>query len=214
MQIGIIGAGDVAISLGEGLVRAGHKVMIGAPGGDRYLPKEWHKKHDLHRQVGSTTEAAKFGETCILAIAWHGADDILAQIRPELAGKVVVDVTNPVVFHDDEPPELVLGHSISGGELVQQSLPDSHVVKTLNYVSCRNMVFPKFKQGEPVMFVCGNNQSAKNTAGNLLLDIGWKDLVDIGGIEQSRLLEPLSLLWIEYGVTRDTWGHAFSMLKQ
>ena len=214
MQIGIIGAGDVALSLAEGWVKAGHKVMIGSRNTEKKPLKDWRKKHDMHRFVGSTTEAAKFGEVCVLAIAWHGADDVLAQIRPEMAGKVVIDVTNPLVFYDDEPPALTIGHTISGGELVQQSLPDSHVVKTLNFISYRNMVHPKYKQGEPVMFVCGNNQSAKNTAGNLLLDIGWKDLIDLGGIEKSRLLEPLSLLWIEYGVNRDTWDHAFAVLKQ
>lgn len=212
MQIGIIGSGDVALTLGEGLVRAGNKVMIGTRNADKKELKGWRKKNDKHRSVGSTTEAAHFSEVCILAIAWHATEDVLAQIRPELAGKVVIDVTNPILFRDDGPPVLSIGHTISGGEMIQQSLPDSHVVKTLNFISYRNMVQPKFKNYDPVMFVCGNNQSAKYSAGQLLLDIGWVDIIDIGGIEKSRLLEPLSLLWIEYGIAKDTWEHAFAVL--
>lgn len=214
MKIGIIGAGDVALALGEGLVNAGHKVMIGTRNAEKKELKKWRKKNDKHRSVGSTTEAASYGELGILAIAWHATEDVLAQIRPQLAGKVVVDVTNPIIFSDYDPPVLSVGHTISGGEIVQQSLPDSHVVKTLNFISYRNMVRPKYKSGQPVMFACGNNQSAKNTTGKLLLDLGWEDLVDLGGIEKSRLLEPLSLLWIEYGVIRDTWDHAIAILQK
>jgi 8-hydroxy-5-deazaflavin:NADPH oxidoreductase len=213
MQIGIIGSGDVAQNLGEGLVKAGHKVMLGTRNPEKRQLKHWRKKKDHHRSVGSTTEAANFGEVCVLAVAWHATEDVLAQIRPELAGKVVIDVTNPLIFQEDGPPVLSVGHTISGGEIVQQSLPDSHVVKSLNFISFRNMAKPHFKSGIPIMFVCGNNQSAKNTCGQLLLDLGWSDLMDLGGIEKSRLLEPLSLLWIEYGVNRVTWSHAFAVLR-
>ena len=96
---------------------------------------------------------------------------------------------------------------------MQQSLPDSHVVKTLNIVNHQNMIQPKFKKGDPIMFVCGNNKSAVNHTSELLQELGWKDIVDLGGIEKSRLLEPLCLLWVEYGIARDTWKHAFSVLQ-
>ena len=74
------------------------------------------------------------------------------------------------------------------------------------------MAFPKYSEGLPIMFVCGNNQSAKLSTHDLLVDLGWQDTLDIGGIEKSRLLEPLCLLWVEYGVARNTWDHAFSVL--
>jgi len=212
MNIGIIGSGDVARSLGEGLVAAGHEVMIGTRDTKRKELKSWHKKNAKHKSLGSTTQAASFAEVAILATAWHATEDVLAQIRPELAGKVVIDVTNPLQFNDDEAPELTLGHSMSGGEIVQHSLPDSHIVKTLNIINHAHMVQPKYKSGTPTMFICGNNQSAKAHTVEMLADFGWKDIVDIGGIEKSRLLEPLCLLWIEYGVSRGTWDHAFSVL--
>ncbi len=214
MKIGIIGSSDVAQSLGKGLVAAGHSVMLGTRDQDKKELAAWHKKGSKKALLGSTTEAANYGEIAFLAIAWHAAEDVLAQVRPELAGKIVIDVTNPIIFHDDEPPTLVVGHTISGGEIVQQSLPDSHVVKSLNFISHTNMVQPRYKEGMPIMFVCGNNESAKLHVRDLLVELGWQDVLDIGGIEKSRLLESLCLLWVEYGVARDTWNHAFAVLMK
>lgn len=214
MKIGIIGSGDVAQSLGNGLVKAGHSVMLGTRDENKSELVSWRKKNDSHKMLGSTTDAANFGEIVIIAIVWHAAEDVLAQIRPQLSGKVVIDVTNPIVFNEGEAPTLSIGHSISAGEIVQASLPDSHIVKTLNTISHKHMAFPKFEEGLPIMFVCGNNKSAKLTTHELLVDLGWQDSLDIGGIEKSRILEPLSLLWLEYGVARNTFDHAFSVLMK
>lgn len=211
MKIGIIGSGDVAQSLGKGLLELGHSVMLGTRDQNKKELAMWRKKANKGASLGTTTEAAHYAEIAILAVAWHAAEDILAQIRPELAGKIVIDVTNPLLFHDDEPPTLTVGHTISGGEIVQQSLPDSHIVKTLNIISHNHMVKPQYKEALPIMFVCGNNESAKLHTRDLLAELGWHDMIDIGDIEKSRLLEPLALLWIEYGVKRDTWDHAFAV---
>lgn len=214
MNIGIVGSGDVAQSLGSGFLAAGHSVMLGSREIDKKSLAGWSGKKNKKALLGSTTEAANFGEVVVLAVAWHAADDVLTIVRPELAGKVVIDVTNPLQFNDDEAPSLTIGHTISGGEVVQQSLPDSHVVKTLNIINHANMVQPQYKEGVPIMFVCGNNDSAKEQVRELLVDIGWKDILNLGGIEKSRLLEPLCLLWVEYGALRETWSHAFSVLEK
>ena len=212
MKIGIIGSGEVAQSLGNGLVKAGHSVMLGTRDTEKEPLGAWRKKSDKKRSLGSTTEAAAYGEMVILAVVWHAAEDILAQVRPELAGKVVIDVTNPLIFTEGEAPTLSVGHTMSAGEIVQASLPDSHVIKTLNFISHKHMTFPKYEEGLPIMFVCGNNASAKKATRDLLADLGWEDMLDIGSIEKSRILEPLCLLWLEYGVARNTWDHAFSVL--
>ncbi len=213
MKIGIIGSGEVAQSLGKGLISLGHSVMLGTRDTNKKELEWWKKKAHKNASLGSTTEAAYYGEMAFLAVSWHAAEDILAQVRPSLASKIVIDVTNPIKFHDEDAPELVVGYSMSAGEIVQQSLPDSHVVKTLNFISHENMVNPQYKQGSPVMFLCGNNESAKSHTNKLLKECGWLDIVDLGGIEKSRLLEPLSLLWIEYGVAHNTWQHAFSVIR-
>lgn len=214
MKIGIIGSGDVAQSLAKGLLACGHTVMLGTRD-TKKKDLDWAKKHHSKRaSIGSFAEAADYGEMAILAVAWHAAENVLAIVRPELSGKIVIDLTNPLVFHENDPPELSIGHDISAGELVQQTLADSHVVKTLNIINHRKMVKPKFEQGTPVMFLCGNNDSAKTHVQSLLSELGWQDIVDIGGIEKSRLLEPLCLLWVEYGAVRNTWDHGFSVLTK
>lgn len=214
MNIGIIGSGVVAQSLGKGLVANGHTVMLGTRDPNKEELKAWCKNTGKHGLVGNTTEVANYGELVILAVAWHAAEDILQKVRPELVGKVVIDVTNPLVFHEDQAPELSVGHDMSGGEVVQKSLPDSHVVKTLNIINHANMAQPKYKQGTPIMFLAGNNESAKKHVNDLLQELGWQDVVDLGGIEKSRLLEPLCLLWVEYGLSHNTWDHAFAVLKK
>jgi predicted dinucleotide-binding enzyme len=214
MKIGIIGSGEVAQSLGKGLVANGHHVMLGSRNPDKKELAAWQKHAKDKGSTGTTTQAASYGELVILATAWHATEDILQQIRPELAAKIVIDVTNPLVFNDGQAPTLSYGYNMSGGEVVQQSLPDSHVVKTLNIISHQHMVNPDYKEGIPTMFLCGNNDSAKKQVIDLLHEIGWKDLIDLGDITKSRLLEPLCLLWIEYGVTRNTWDHSFSVLTQ
>ena len=214
MKIGIVGSGEVAQSLGDGLVAAGHDVMLGTREPTRKTLKKWQKKHAKQKYIGTTTEAASFGDSAFIATAWHATEDILAQVRPELAGKIVIDVTNPLIFAEDGTPSLSVGHTMSGGEIVQHSLPDSHVVKTLNIINHAHMAQPKYKTGLPTMFVCGNNESAKNHTAQLLEELGWEDIVDLGPLEKSRLLEPLCLLWIEYGASRDTWDHAVSILQK
>ena len=214
MKIAIFGSGDVGAALARGLVDSGHSVMIGTRNTDKEELK-WTKKYPKEQlSTGSYTAAAAYGSLAILAVAWHAAENLLSVIRPELAGKVVIDVTNPLVFLEDGSPQLALGFSMSAGEIVQQMLADSHVVKTLNTVNYRHMVKPSFKNGTPTMFLCGNNPSAKKQVSELLGDLGWKDVADIGDIEKARLLEPLALLWVEYGASHDTWDHAFAILKK
>lgn len=211
MKIAVIGSGDVGQALAKGLVACGHSVIIGTRDTSKKDLK-WTKKHKARLKVGSFAEAADFGEIAILAVAWHAAENVLSIIRPELSGKIVIDVTNPLIFNEGEAPELAIGHDMSAGEMVQQSLADSHVVKTLNTISYKHMVNPKFKSGTPTMFMCGNNESAKAHVRSLLSELGWSDVQDIGPIEKSRLLEPLCLLWIEYGALNDTWDHAISII--
>lgn len=214
MKIGIVGSGDAAQSLGAGLLDLGHEVMLGTRDSKKKVLLDWNKENKNKAEIGSTTEAAAFGDMVILAVAWHAAEDVLTQVRPQLAGKVVIDITNPIIFNDDEAPTLSIGHTMSGGEIVQASLPDSHVVKTLNTVSHTNMYKPQYKEGTPIMFVCGNNDSAKVQVKELLVELGWHDILNLGTIDKSRLVESLCLLWVEYGASRDTWNHAFAVLEK
>ncbi|MDQ6856467.1 MAG: hypothetical protein M3Z57_05280 [Candidatus Dormibacteraeota bacterium] len=129
-----------------------------------------------------------------------------------LAGKIVVDVTNPI---GDGPrgSRLVLGHDDSGGEQVQRWLPESMVVKTWNTVNHEHMIDPHIPGGPGDMFLCGNDPAAKQTVASLVADCGWSPL-DAGAIDASRLMEPLAMLWVGYAMTHGSSDHAFKLLRR
>lgn len=213
MKIGILGSGDVGQALGKGLAAIGHSVMIGSRSPNSERLEAWKTSIGKRASTGSTSDAAKFADVLVVAVNWSGIQDVLHDARPESAGKIVLDVTNPLEF-DGTTPRLAVGHDISGGEIVQQLLPDSNVVKSLNIVNYAHMCQPEYFEGTPTMFYCGNNPSAKEAVAKLLFGLGWKETVDLGDITQSRLLEPLCLLWINYGMSHNTWDHAFGILKR
>jgi 8-hydroxy-5-deazaflavin:NADPH oxidoreductase len=96
---------------------------------------------------------------------------------------------------------------------VQMLLPNAHVVKAFNSVGAALMVNPKFEQGTPTMFLCGNSPDAKSVVSGICVQFGWEPF-DCGDIAASRALEPLCMLWILPGFLRDDWRHAFRMLTR
>ena len=197
MKIGILGTGEVGRSLAAGFKTHGHEVKLG-----HRDPKE------------SYADAAKFGEVVLLCTPWAGTENAIKLTDPRnLAGKVVIDVTNPLKFEESQAPELALGFTDSGGEQVQRWLPGSRVVKAFNIVGNSLMVDPKLPGGPPDMFIAGNDAAAKQTATQICKEFGWP-VVDIGGIEGSRLLEPLAMLWVVVGFKLNRWEQAWKLLHK
>ena len=212
MRIAILGTGDVGKALGKGFLERGDEVMMGSR--DRDKPRAWAAQAGPRASGGTFGEAAAWGEAAVLATIWSGTENALRLAGTEsLAGKLVVDATNPLVFHPGQPPALALGHADSGGEQVQRWLPSSKVVKAFNIVGHAHMVHPDFPGGPPDMFYCGNDAAAKKTVERVLVDFGW-NTIDIGGIEGARLLEPLCILWVLYSIRRGGVNHAFKLLKK
>ncbi|MBP1768740.1 MAG: putative oxidoreductase, coenzyme F420-dependent [Candidatus Aminicenantes bacterium] len=174
---------------------------------------EGGRAQNLRRQLGSFAEAAAFGEMAVLATLWIGTENAIKLAGPQnLAGKIVIDTTNPLDFSAGAP-RLSIGHVDSAGERVQRWLPQSKVVKAFNHVGNAHFINPRFPDGPPTMFICGNDEGAKKTMTGLLEVFGWS-VIDLGGIEGSRLLEPLAMLWITYGFRTNTWSHAFKLLRR
>jgi predicted dinucleotide-binding enzyme len=213
MKIGVLGTGDVGRVLGAGFATLGHEVKIGSRNPQKPEVREWLKKVGAKASAGTFADAAAFGDIAILAIAWTGTENAIRLAGPEhFAGKAVIDVTNPLDFSTGAP-RLAVGYTDSAGESVQRWLPQSKVVKAFNHVGNAHMVNPKFPDGPPTMLICGNDAGAKKMVTGLLEAFQWT-VVDIGGIEGSRLLEPLALLWITYGFRTNTWSHAFKLLRK
>lgn len=210
MKVGVLGSGDVGKALGAGFAGLGHEVKIGSRDPEKL--KDWVEKTGSKASAGTFAEAAAFGEILVLATLWSGTEHAiqLAEVK-NFSGKVVIDTTNPLSFEGG--PHLALGHTDSGGEQVQRWLPAARVVKAFNIVGHAHMVHPDFPGGPPDMFICGNDDEAKKTVTGILKDFGWP-AIDIGGIEGARLLEPLCILWVGYGIRTGTWNHAFKLLRK
>ncbi|MCX6133219.1 MAG: NAD(P)-binding domain-containing protein [Ignavibacteriales bacterium] len=214
MKIGILGSGGVGQALGKGFADLGHDVKIGTrdPGQDKI--KTWVGKTGPKASAGTYAEAASFGELLVLASPWSGTENaIKLSEKKNFSDKVVIDVTNPLDFSSGSSPKLALGHTDSGGEQVQRWIPEAHVVKAFNIIGAPFMVNPQFDGGPPDMFICGNDEKAKQKVTDILTAFKWST-VDIGGIEGSRFLEPMAMAWVLYGFKTNTWSHAFKLLRK
>lgn len=215
MKVGILGTGFVGRALGSGFVGLGHEVRMGSRDAQNETAVKWAAGAGDSASVGTFGDAAGFAEVAVLATAWSGTENALGMASAaNLAGKVVIDATNPLVFHaPDQLPRLGLGHTDSGGEQVQRWLPDSRVVKAFNIVGAAHMVNPQFPGGPPDMFICGDHEDAKTVATDILTAFGWTT-TDIGGMEGARLLEPLAILWVLNGVRGGNFDIAFKLLRK
>jgi predicted dinucleotide-binding enzyme len=221
MKIGVLGSGDVGRKLADGLIEVGYEVKIGTRDPGKTQIVQWVSNHADKRDkqkasAGSFAEAASFGEIVVIATLWDGTANAIKMTDPtnSLAGKIVIDVTNPLDFSKGMPPNLAVGHTDSAGETVQRLLPDAKVIKTLNIVGNPHMMHPDFPCGPPTMFICGNDEEAKKTVmERILTPFGW-ETIDIGRIEGARLLEPLAMLWITCYFRMNNGNHAFKLLRK
>lgn len=214
MKIGILGSGEVGIKLGDGFISLGHTVKIGTRNTSKETLASWAKKYGNEASVGNFEETASFGEVIVLATPWAATSDIIKMAGTKnFSEKIVIDVTNPLDFSKGMPPTLAIGHTNSAGETIQRLLPEAKVVKAFNSVGNPHFFQPVFPGGPPSMFICGNDLEAKKWVTNILSGFGW-DTIDSGGIESSRLLEPLAMLWINYYFKTSTGDHAFKLLRK
>jgi predicted dinucleotide-binding enzyme len=213
MKVGILGSGDVAKSLAVGFVKHGHEVVLGTR--DPAKLSGWMENHRGAR-TGSFAEAAKFAEVVVLAVKGSVAADALrAAGTANFAGKIVIDAANPIA--DAAPVNGVVRFFTSLDESLmerlQREFAGASFVKAFNSVGHAFMVNPHFKAGKPTMFICGNDQAARETVRGILDQFGW-ETADMGKAEAARAIEPLCMLWLIPGFLRNEWSHAFKLLKR
>ena len=212
-KIGILGSGAVAKPLGNGFLKYGYEVMLGS----RDLSKldEWKKKGEDRAHTGSFADAAAFGDLVVLAVKGTAAADAIEQAGvSSLAGKTVIDTTNPI--KEAPPVDGVLPFfsdiNYSLMEQLQERFPDMNFVKAFNSVGSAFMVDPSFKEATPTMFICGNNEEAKGQVKQVLEQFGWETW-DMGKAAAARAIEPLCMLWCIPGFLQNQWSHAFKLMK-
>jgi predicted dinucleotide-binding enzyme len=106
-----------------------------------------------------------------------------------------------------------VGLNDSAGEQVQRWLTTARVVKAFNTIGNAHMFRPEFPGGPPDMFIAGNDAAAKQVVSQILNEFGW-GVIDLGGIDSSRYLEPLAMVWITYGFRSRSWNHAIKLLRK
>ena len=211
MKVGVLGSGDVGKVLAAGFLAHGHNVMVGTRTPAKL--KDWAKDNPK-TLLGTFADAAQFGELVVLAVKGTAALDALrAATAMNLAGKPVIDATNPIA---DAPPnngvlKFFTNLDESSMERLQREFSGVRFVKAFNSVGSACMVNPQFKSGKPTMFICGNDDPATRIVSGILDQFGW-ETADMGKAEAARAIEPLCMLWCIPGFLHNNWVHAFKLL--
>jgi 8-hydroxy-5-deazaflavin:NADPH oxidoreductase len=214
-KIGIIGSGLVGQVLASGFLKHGYDVMIGTRDFSKLV--DWKNKTGGKGKVGSFDESAKFGEIIVLATKGHATENAMKLAGLDnFNGKTVIDAVNPI--DETRPPQSgVLRYFTSLDESLmerfQKLVPAANFVKSFNSVGNAFMVNPDFGGIKPTMFICGNNENAKNEVRSILDKFGW-ETEDMGQVEAARAIEPLCILWCIPGFRENRWTHAFKLLKK
>ena len=208
MNIAVLGTGMVGRTLAARLHELGHRVVVGTRDPQATLARTdtdrmgnppfsaWHADHQ-DVPLATFAEAAAGAELVVHASSGSAALEVLGLAGAEnLAGKTLVDVSNPLDPSAGFPPTLFVKDTDSLGEQLQRAFPDARVVKTLNSMTAAIMVHPETLGASSTVFVSGEDADAKATVTELLRSFGHDDVVDLGGIETARGAEMVMPLWL------------------
>jgi predicted dinucleotide-binding enzyme len=205
MKIAVFGTGTVGNTVATKLVELGHDVKMGSRTADNAKAAAWVRQAGARASQGTYADAAAAGELLFNCTAGMGALAALeAAGARNLAGKVLVDISNPLDFSKGMPPSLSVCNTDSLAEQIQRAFPDLKVVKTLNTVTANVMVNPSLVPGDHDMFISGNDGGAKGQVAEILKSwLGWKSVVDLGDLSAARAQEGYLFLWLRlYGALR------------
>jgi len=215
MKVGVLGSGDVGKRLAGGFASRGHEVVVGTRTPRNPELTKWASTVQGKVAIGSFADTARQAQLVVLAI--HG-DAALAALdaagKANLAGKVLIDVTNPLDFSKGMPPSLFVGTTDSLGERIQKAVPLAKVVKAFNTVGNGQMVDPHVK-GQPRLeiLIAGNDAAAKGQVTEIAKSFGWTGTIDVGGIDGARWLEAMVPLWVRVGSALNTFAHVWVVAR-
>jgi predicted dinucleotide-binding enzyme len=213
MKIAVLGTGVVGQTMGAKLVGLGHDVMMGARSADN--EKALTFAAATGGRTGDFATAAAHGQLVIHCTRGDSAIDVLRQAgAANLAGKVLVDISNPLDFSAGFPPSLSVSNTDSLGEVIQREFSEARVVKTLNTVTASVMVDPGRIPGNHVVFLSGNDAVAKGTVADLLRSFGWQAIIDLGDITSARATEQMLPLWTRLYSKLGTGEFNFAVLRR
>jgi 8-hydroxy-5-deazaflavin:NADPH oxidoreductase len=205
MRFAVLGTGVVGQTLGTRLVELGHEVTMGSRQAGNEKAVAWAAGAGPSAAEGSFADAAASADMVVNATSGVGSLPALeAAGEDNLAGKVVIDVSNPLDFSRGMPPSLTVCNTDSLAEQIQRRFPDALVVKSLNTVNADVMVNPGVVPGSHTIFVAGDDATAKGEVRGVLESFGWpaEDILDLGDLSAARGLEMYLPLWLRlWGAT-------------
>ncbi|MBI3176200.1 MAG: NAD(P)-binding domain-containing protein [Chloroflexi bacterium] len=215
MNIGILGTGVVGQTIGTRLIELGHNVMLGSRLANNEKGRAWARVQGSQASHGTFAEAAKFGEILFNCTSGMGSLSALEfPSKSDLTNKVLIDVANPLDFSRGMPPTLTVSNTDSLAEQIQRMHPLLRVVKALNTMNVDVMVHPERLHGPHDVFICGNDDLAKNTVTEILTDwFGWESVIDLGDISNARGMEMVLPLWISLQRKLGTAYFNFKIVK-
>ena len=213
MKIGVLGSGDVAKVLASGFIKHGHDTMVGTR--DSAKLAKWASENRAGK-VGSFSETAAFGEIVVLAVKGSAAADALrAAGAANLAGKTVIDATNPIA--EAPPVNGVLKFFTNLDESLMERLQSEFAQAQLR----QGVQFGRQRaHGQPAVrgrqaddvHLRQRRSGEEDRSARMLDQFGW-ETADMGKAEAARAIEPLCMLWCIPGFLRNDWAHAFKLLR-
>lgn len=212
-RVAVLGSGTVGQVLADGFLQHGDEVMRGSREPAKLAA--WQAQAGARACVGTFAEAARFGQLVVLAVKGDAAESVLDLAGTDaLAGKVVIDTTNPIAASPPVNGVLRFFTNLDDSlmERLQRRVPAARFVKAFSCVGNALMVNPTLAGGPPTMFICGNDAAAKADVRGVLDRFGW-ETEDLGAAEAARAIEPLCILWCIPGFRSNSWGHALKLLR-
>lgn len=192
MNITFIGYGNVGAPLADHLQRLGHTVTLAARDPNSDAVQKARARNPALKAV-AVEQAVQDADVVFLATPFAANSEVIPLLAPLLAGKVLVDCTNPVgagLTHG-------LNSQQSGSAALQALAPQARVVKAFTiygFENFENNAYPGYGV-KPVMMFCGDELDAKGIVAGLIKQLGW-DPLDVGGLVQALHLEHMTLLWV------------------
>lgn len=212
MKIGVLGTGIVGRTLATKLASLEHDVMMGARAKDNETAHGWAEA--AGGKAGDFAQAAAHGEMLVNCTKGSVSVDALRLAGAKnFAGKVLIDVSNPLVFTDGEL-SLSIVNTDSLAESIQRRFQSAKVVKTFNGMNCAVMVEPSRVPGSHSVFLCGNHRDAKADVRALLESFGWQDIIDLGDLTAARGMEMILPLWLKLTNTLGTSDFNFKVVRE
>ncbi len=186
MRIAIVGAGNVGKSLSAAAVAAGHDVAVSAT--TRENAEEAAAAAGA-RAAADNADAVNGAEIVVLAVPHAAVADVANELGPALAGKVVVDASNPLntTFTD------LVTVGTSSAEDLQRQLPDASVIKAFNTTLASRHSNPTEGDAPLDAFIAGDDAEAKAKVGELASSLGYR-VIDAGSLRMARSLEEMAFL--------------------